>query len=163
MATDLMQRHGRKVLAHQQKLAQGQDAEPEAGVNSLGDAEPDPSFVALAGGLSGLKVRKRVTTPAILFPDGSAIVCQVLEPIHESEVEDKRFGGAKAQVCKIQAMNGDVRVLIAGKVLQVAFEREYPAQSYVGCWFHIAKLARPEKNYSDYAITEIEPPASDAA
>lgn len=159
--------HARKVLDHQAEVRARAAADAEAGHvaghdPNAGLVPADPSF--LAGLASGLKVRKRVTTPVLPFPDGSAILCRIIEPIHESAIEgDNRFGGAKASVCTVEAPNGEVRILIAGAVLRKELEKNYPKAGYVGCWFHIAKLPRPDKNYSDYAITEIEPPEAVAA
>jgi lipocalin len=64
----------------------------------------------------------------------------------------------------IEAPNGEARLLIVGTALGAALERSYPAASYVGLWFHIAKLPnRSGKRYAEYEVLEIEPPAMTAA
>jgi hypothetical protein len=151
-----MRSHAERVLTHQAAQARAENGAdtPDPGQVAV---PADPSFVA--GLATGLKVKRRVTTPVLPFPEGSAIVCRIIDPIHESAIEgDNRFGGAPASVCTVEAQNGEVRILIAGTVLRKALERDYPNASYVALWFHIAKLARPDKAYADYAITEIEDP-----
>lgn len=152
-----MRAHAQRVLAHQSKTAEA-DAEPESNGAEL---LPDAAFVATSA--PPVKVKRRVTIPVLAFPAGSAIVCRIIEAIHESKVEDSRFPGP-ASVCQIEAPGGEVRVLIAGTVLKAALLRDYPKDDYVGRWFHIAKLPqRGDKTYADYAITEIEAPVAQSA
>jgi hypothetical protein len=153
-----MQAHARKVLAHQVSQGGAAGTEPETEPET-GILTPDPSFAAA----TPFKVKRRVTVPVLPFPAGSAIVCRILDEIHESQVEDSRYPGA-ASVCQIEAADGEVRILITGTVLRKALERDYPSAGYVGSWFHIAKLPlRSDKSYADYAITEIEPPGASQA
>jgi hypothetical protein len=140
--------HARKVLAHQEKLANGETPE------DAGELVPaDPAFVAV----DGYRVRKRVTMPVLPFPVGATYVCRILDAIHVSDVEDSKFGPAR--VCQVEAPNGEVRLLIAGEVLATALARAYPDDGYVGAWFQITKqVPREGKRYADYAIAEIDPP-----
>lgn len=154
--------HARKVLANQQAIAEEAEARRFGGVAEAvdpalaeTDAPLDPAFAAPAAVL--VKTKRQVTLPVVSWPAGATIVCRIAEAFHESDVDDKRYPG-KALVARIEAMNGEARTLIGGTVLRAALDKEYPGSSYVGAWFRMTKLARPDKRYSDYAITEIEAP-----
>lgn len=150
--TTSMQDHARKVLAHQEA-----QTEPE----HEGAVPADASFVMAA---EHYDVVKRVTTPALPFPTGATYVLRILEPVRTSEVEDSRFGPAR--VSEVEALNGDVRMLIWNEVFHTAMQRAYPKDSYVGRWFQITKLPGKEGKrgkYADFAIVEIKGPAQLAA
>lgn len=148
--------HARKVLANQTAIEQAVAEAAGMGPDVVeADAPLDPAFAAPAAVL--VKTKRQVTLPVVSWPTGATIVCRIAEAFHESDVDDKRYPG-KALVARIEAMNGEARTLIGGTVLRAALDKEYPGSSYVGAWFRMTKLSRPDKRYSDYAITEIEPP-----
>jgi hypothetical protein len=160
-----MQNHARRVLAHQQGQTNGAGPAEEPDATALEAFAPDPSFAADLLPGTDYQIVKRVTIPAISIGPGAAIVCRILEAVHVSEVEDSRFGPAR--VCQIEAPDGAVRVLILGEVLHAAITKTYPADKYVGCWFHIACLPGLKQGkrgqYRDYQITEIGAPSRRSA
>jgi len=116
---------------------------------------PDPAFLAP---LAMPVVRRRLNTAPLPFPLGTAIVCRITETIHESDVVDPRYSG-KAQVCVVEAPNGEQRLMFVGKVLASTLIRSYPDAGYVDRWFHITKLPALKKDrYAEYEVAEIEPP-----
>lgn len=145
--------HMKRVLARGEGQA-GESAEPRDGLPAV---SLDPAFVATA---LPIRVKKRITIPALTIPEGAAAVFRILTAIATSEVADAKYGPAR--VCQVEAPNGEVRVLILNEVLHAALTKAYAKEGYVGLWFHVVCLPglREGKrgSYRDYAVTEIEPP-----
>lgn len=118
-------------------------------------AMTDPAFTP-AGTNRSVRIKKRISIPVLSFQAGDTIFCQFSEAIRVSEVKDDTFS-TPARVAEIVSLEGEVRILIVGEVLNSELDRAYPDQGYVGLWFSITKLPpREGKRYSDYAIAEIE-------
>lgn len=110
-----------------------------------------------------LKVKRRVAMPVLPFVEGMTIVCRIVDAIHKGKaIEENNRGAAKMEtpmVCTIMSLSGEMRTLIAGAVLHKELDEAYPADSYVGGWFHITRLpVKPGKRYSTFIINEIEAP-----
>ncbi len=112
------------------------------------------------------KVVKHVTIPVIKFVESVPNFLTVTSPIHQGkalkgEAEAAAASGKKAKdpamiMEVINALTGEIGLVVVGAILESTLIETYPENGYVGKTFQITKFAKKAgKEYNGYEIMEV--------
>lgn len=104
---------------------------------------------------------RQVTLPALKLVKGTPRYIKTVRAMYLGEKIDGDVDRKAATLLhSIDLETGEEGVVICPSVLVSELNRNYPGDSYVGRCFEVIISRRPEKEYNDVSLAEIEAPVS---